>query len=508
MSSLPLNPALRISIALVAIMLGMLVGLDLVLGIMPSPAQTAQKVQREVSGALAVQIAALIAENEVHLLERTLADVVQRNPQIGSIGVRRRDGQLLAQTSEHARLWKPQSDTQSTLNYARVPLMASDGLWGEVEIAFSRWDQLGPVSWRDHPLLITIALVGVAGLLFCYSFVRRTLQELDPSGAVPEHVQEAFDTLPDGVVVLNQHGRVVMANKAFRRLHPMANRAMVGEKLSDEQWLLPALLLDSATHPWSKCLAGEALAGDQLIQIPQPSGQPVQALVNCTPVRDGESQVRGCLVIFDEVSHLQQTNDRLKKALMQLEVSRKHVERRNKQLQALATRDPLTDCLNRRALFERAAPIFARAAGEHIPLSCIMGDIDRFKSLNDTFGHALGDQVIKNVAAILRAGLRDDDLLGRYGGEEFCIILPEAGRDHTLKIAERLREQIEELGNSGLQPTDVPKVTCSFGVAVLAPGDADLSGLIARADQALYAAKHAGRNRVICSDSQPAGAAT
>jgi diguanylate cyclase (GGDEF)-like protein/PAS domain S-box-containing protein len=497
--TLRLGPVWRISIGLIAIVVTVLAALDLVLGLMPTPSQVAQKVRQEVSGALAVQIAAMVAAGDARLLDKTLAAIAERNPEVGSIGVRQHDGQLLAQTSEHWRLWRPESENQSTLTHVRVPLRTPEGVWGEVEISYTPVELGAGSVWREHPTLVAVAFVGGAGLLLFPLYLRRTLQAFHPSRAIPERVREAFDTLPDGVVVLNNRGRVVLANKAFRVLHPHAGRDLAGEPLSEQRWLAAALMIDAASHPWSKCLAGQSSAGDQLIQIPQPVGPPVQVLVNCSPIGDVNGQLRGCLVIFDDVSDVQRTNERLKTALAQLEASRKKVEHQNKQLHALATRDALTGCLNRRAFFEQAEPLFALAVEHGRPLACIMADIDRFKALNDRYGHALGDEVIRQVAALLGTGLRDGDLLGRYGGEEFCIVLPDSTLDQALRVAERLREQVEAQVDAGLRVPDPPTTTCSFGVALLERDDGNLGGLMNRADQALYAAKHAGRNRVMAA---------
>jgi diguanylate cyclase (GGDEF)-like protein/PAS domain S-box-containing protein len=490
-----LSPVWRVSLALTAIALGLLVALDLALDLMPSRSQIALKVRQQVSGALAVQVATLVADSDVRRLERTLSAIAERNPEIGSIGVRHRNGELVAQTGYHLRLWLPDHEDGSTLTYARIPLQTADGLWGHVEIAFL------PVhdgaGWREVPLLTAAVSFGTCGIVLFSLYVRRTLQTLNPSRAIPERVREAFDTLPDGVAVLNHLGRVVLANKAFRRLHPHARRDIAGEALSAQPWLEAALTPDAASHPWSRCLAGQASARDQLIQIPQPSGPPVLVLVNCAPIGDGTGPLRGCVVTFDDVSDVQRANERLKVALAQLELTRKKVERQNKQLHHLATRDALTGCLNRRAFFSEAELLFAQAAANGQPLACIMTDIDRFKSINDRFGHPVGDEVIKSVAAILGDGLREHDLLGRYGGEEFCIVLPDSSVEQAQRVAQRLREQVERKGNANVRASERPTVTSSFGVAVLAAEDADLAALIERADQALYAAKEGGRNRVV-----------
>jgi len=138
----------------------------------------------------------------------------------------------------------------------------------------------------------------------------------------------------------------------------------------------------------------------------------------------------------------------------------------------------------------------------------VMTDIDRFKLVNDTHGHGVGDLVIQAVAKVLKTSMRDVDVLCRYGGEEFCIILRGLTLAQAMAVADRIRERVErEVGPS---ITEVPnmRVTSSFGVAQLGMGDArTLSRLIERADQGLYAAKEAGRNQVQCIDRTPPAAA-
>lgn len=169
-------------------------------------------------------------------------------------------------------------------------------------------------------------------------------------------------------------------------------------------------------------------------------------------------------------------------------------ERLRVELEFMATRDPMTGMLNRRAFFVRAAVEWARAARACRPLAVITSDIDFFKKVNDTYGHHVGDLVIKDFARRAAQMLRMPDILARFGGEEFVILLPETDLANARHVAERIRLEIETQRDQAL-----PCYTASLGVAV-AQGEAgqaaDIEALIAEADAALYRAKQGGRNRV------------
>jgi len=169
-------------------------------------------------------------------------------------------------------------------------------------------------------------------------------------------------------------------------------------------------------------------------------------------------------------------------------------ERLRLELEFMATRDPMTGMLNRRAFFARAAIEWARAERARRPLAVITSDIDFFKKVNDTYGHHVGDLVIKDFARRTAHLLRVPDILARFGGEEFVILLPETDLANARHVAERIRQEVATHRDQSL-----PRYTASLGVAVAqgAPGDAaDIEALIAQADAALYRAKQGGRNRV------------
>jgi diguanylate cyclase (GGDEF)-like protein len=169
-------------------------------------------------------------------------------------------------------------------------------------------------------------------------------------------------------------------------------------------------------------------------------------------------------------------------------------ERTDREILELAMTDSLTGIPNRRALMELAEHAMARRGAA--PMTLMMIDVDHFKRINDTWGHPTGDAVLRQVARLLAGRLRGGDVLGRYGGEEFCVLAPDTDHDGARTLAESLREIISyktlSIENESIQ------VTVSVGVACCrADSLRDLKDLLAEADAALYAAKEAGRNRVV-----------
>ena len=169
--------------------------------------------------------------------------------------------------------------------------------------------------------------------------------------------------------------------------------------------------------------------------------------------------------------------------------------RMQQHLKALADTDPLTGAANRRSFLRRLKDEVSRAKRYSSPLSVAVVDLDHFKQINDTFGHAVGDDVIVASVQAFVAGLRTHDLVGRLGGEEFALLMPETTGERAASVAERLREDVENMqisdGKGGLVP-----ITASFGIASSASQDETGERLLQLADEALYEAKKAGRNRV------------
>ncbi|WP_426662302.1 diguanylate cyclase [Rhodanobacter aciditrophus] len=172
------------------------------------------------------------------------------------------------------------------------------------------------------------------------------------------------------------------------------------------------------------------------------------------------------------------------------------------ELHRLARTDPLTGTLNRLALDEEARRLFQLAAEHDGGLAVLMIDADHFKAINDRFGHAGGDRALTALATCIGRHLRASDVLGRAGGEEFLVLLPEADAAVTDALAERIRQQVAQL--HPVLDGETLTITVSIGVAARLSQDRHVDALIRRADRALYAAKRAGRNRIAALPAIPA----
>jgi diguanylate cyclase (GGDEF)-like protein len=162
------------------------------------------------------------------------------------------------------------------------------------------------------------------------------------------------------------------------------------------------------------------------------------------------------------------------------------------ELRTLATRDALTGALSRRALREEISRAISLARRHRFELACIFFDLDHFKAVNDTHGHSVGDLVLRACVEACRGELRSTDTIGRFGGEEFAVLLPHTGAKAALAVSEKIRNAVARCRVEG--ETGPVRFTASFGIAALDGGDIDVDQMLKRADTALYAAKAAGRN--------------
>jgi diguanylate cyclase (GGDEF)-like protein/PAS domain S-box-containing protein len=494
---------LRLTIGLILLTISILLVGDL-LGLTPDPKRAELSARKAIAEALAVQVSLDVSESRWDAVAETIKTLQQRNAAVLSVGLRATGGRLLASAGDHVAAWVPADGDKSTADHVQVPIHGKEGRWGTLEVSFEPLGGFFYGLFTGGSFAAVILFIAVAGFAAYWLFLKRALNELDPSAVVPDRVRAALNVLAEGLVILDRAERIVLVNAAFERKLGQSAESLVGRKLSALEWL-PAdqeKREEGGKLPWLALLENGEVPEGTALKLRAPVKEVFTFAVNVAPIKAQDGAVRGAVVTFDDVTVLERKNLDLERALGRLQESQREITRQNRELQVLATRDPLTGALNRRSLFEGLGTLLRESAQEGQPLSCIMVDIDHFKSINDRFGHATGDKVIKLLARILTDTVRAEDLVGRYGGEEFCVILPGVDEVEAAEIAERMRVAVRD--GKGAKFTSAIHITSSFGVSctrdgMLTPGD-----LVDRADKALYVAKESGRNRVERWSEQPA----
>jgi diguanylate cyclase (GGDEF)-like protein/PAS domain S-box-containing protein len=281
--------------------------------------------------------------------------------------------------------------------------------------------------------------------------------------------------------MLDTDGAVIEWNPSIGRLFGKSEGQGAGEQLLD--WVAHDAAEDPVP-PFSELRAALHRQGCVQLRLPwhHAGGQVLWGDCVVTPLIESDGDVSGFVAVVRDV-----TEDHL----------------RQQQLIGEARNDPLTGVCNRRGLELKALTLAEPSSASATRPAWIMIDIDHFKLVNDRYGHPSGDRVLKAVASALQSVARGDDLLARFGGEEFVLLLSATTESLALGVAERLRQRVEALSIT----TDVGpvRVTASFGVAMQAPGESWVKALD-RADAALYRAKGAGRNQVQFAEPEVAPA--
>ena len=342
----------------------------------------------------------------------------------------------------------------------------------------------------DANVVSTLARwIDTEGLPFSYG----QLNDANPNGPVdPREALEAntlghlfsylylLESLYDGFYVVDADLRCVVWNRGAERLTERPASEMIGQTWSGRALGMTSeqgtRLSEQETPLHRSVQEGRPLTSR--VQLERSDKRRLEVETQSVPLIDENGHIQGVLEIYRDLTR-----------------SRRRPQE-YRELKLAATRDALTGVANRGELETQTALKIAEQGRERDPepLSVIFLDVDFFKKINDTMGHAMGDDVLVEIARLLQQETYSGEIVGRYGGEEFVVICPSADLDQALRKAERLRATIAQ---SDICGRGTQKTTASFGVAQFEPGDS-VESLMRRADEAMYKAKEAGRNRV-CS---------
>lgn len=346
-----------------------------------------------------------------------------------------------------ARAWRNAPPAKS--NQAFVLFLGSLFPWG-VFIAYL----MDAVPWGLDPHPVAFL---VPGLLYAWATFGLGMLE-----AVPLARQEVFQRLSDSLLVFDRDGRLADFNLAAARTFPFLADDAKGRRgrdlFQDYAAMLPVL---------------DGSADEQIIHL-EVDGDRVNYQLQRIALLDGHGDDAGLMVVLRDITHFSSIMEGLR-------------------LQAAI--DPLTKAWNRTRWKKVGRELVAQAGRDKQPIALILADLDDFKIVNDTHGHVSGDRVLADFARTCRSNLRAEDIFGRYGGDEFVIILPGVDKAGATALAERLRREVEAM--TVADGATLVSITASFGVISIEDGEENsLEDLVRTADAMMYEAKEAGGNRV------------
>ena len=493
-------PSVRISIGLVFITLSVLM-LGIFVGLIPDQSRMAMEVRKSAAESLAVQTILAARYNNVASIKKNMDAIVDSHPEVLSLGMRGVDGRYLTQTEGHQIHWVAPPGKDSTSTHWQLPIDQEGKQWGTLEISFMPQGLNFVMGYRLSPFTLLLVFFGLISFIGFMIFLRKALRHLDPTTVMPKRVKYALDTITDGVIIVDTEERIILANSAIANKLGCTIKALMGLRASELDWVHPETNKPPEVLPWSQAISQKEIQSDIPLKLAAKFNDVRFFRTNAAPILDDKGKSRGALATFNDITELDKKNQELSEMLELLQQSNYKVELQNQELEVLATKDSLTGCLNRRAFFAKAEQYMAGSTAEGFNLACIMVDIDLFKSINDSYGHAVGDEVIKYLAKTLKSATRGDDAVCRYGGEEFCMLLPNCDIEKTSIIAERIRHKIVEDGAKSIAQAPGIRISASFGVSDLTCGANNIEELISQADRALYIAKEGGRNCLVSWDS-------
>lgn len=482
--------------ALVCLGVALIVG-GTTLGLFPKQSNLDQQLRKQRRDGIALTAASLLRDNSQAELQRVLQLMVDQHKDLVKIVVVEGDNYVVAEDYRVPML-REKAEQLTPLGPlhglpSRVRLKVDDTRYGTAYF-FQKYKHPQSLwSLATHPMIRLLAFFVVVGIGVYTAFGVSMMQSFEITQIVPDRVRQALDTLPDGLLVMDANERIILANQSFCNLVGMSQKSLIGVRAGSLRWLCSAATTVH-DYPWVRAIREGKSNSDQLMQYEDSSGKCLVLSINSSPFKSTVSNFRGILATFRDVTETEQQHAVREQALAMMRYSRDEISSKNRELEILAKQDALTGCMNRRAFTEAFEAKWKSSRQQGKPISCLMIDNDRFKNVNDRFGHHVGDMVLRKISQVIRERFPHPAMVCRYGGEEFCICLPSTTLEEAHEKAERLRVAIDAIR---FEDPNQLRVTVSIGGSETRFGASDVNELINQADKALYVAKGNGRNKVV-----------
>jgi diguanylate cyclase (GGDEF)-like protein/PAS domain S-box-containing protein len=419
---------------------------------------------------------------------------VLKNSPIG-ISVRSRTGQLLSANEAWKKIWAiPESDLQKDITRDRPELNfdeRDDYLKfhkDDVRRVYEQGGHLylpelktshrreGAAEWVSQYFY---AIQDADGQVVRVVILTENITERKQVEDQLRQLSRAVEYSPVSIIITDMNGKIEYVNPKFT--------ALAGYTLEEIRGETPRVLKSNKTPPevypdlWQTILSGKEWRGEFLNR--KKNGEFYWEYSSISSITDAEGNITHFIAVNEDITARKEAEEK--------------IYRLNAGLEQLAMTDYLTSLYNRRYFMQRGVEEFKRTKRNKQSLALLMMDIDEFKSVNDTYGHEAGDMALQQVAAVMKASLRETDILGRMGGEEFAVLLPNTTVEDAAILAERVRNIILNASFETVGEALTISVTICIGVAAYTNGMSSVEDLLRNADEALYEAKHSGRNRVI-----------
>ena len=420
-----LSAATRISLTLACLCLSLLFAAQ-TLGLIPDQSKVILQSRKTFCKAVASQACWAAQKEDIKGLKAETARLMEKNEGVLSVAVLRANGQYLVRLGEHPSHLPSSELAGSRDDRVEIPIYKGRMPWGKVQICFRPINGKGWAWWFTAPVRLILCLT-LSTFLLSRLYLKRVLHHLDPSSVIPDRVRSTLDTLAEGVLIVDGNQQIVLANKAFADKCGRTRDELQGLQMAELKWTRSD---KEAAFPWQLAISENAPQIGALLTMQSTPHRKATFVVNATPVLGTDGSPRGAMVTFDDVTSIEEKNQQLEEMLQSLKTSFDDVRQKNSELKLLAARDPLTNCLNRRSLFDAFVVEWQSAAAQGSFLSCIMVDVDHFKNINDEYGHTAGDEVLRELSAALLEGVRQTDFVGATAARNFacCFRGPRSAR--------------------------------------------------------------------------------
>ncbi len=293
----------------------------LLLGLVPDRPGAVRAGRTALAESVAIHGSAMITRSDLRGLEKTLGIVVERNADLRSVAIRRGDGVALVRVGDHEARWQDLGSEYSTDSQITVPVWSGGRRWGRVELRFEPLTAAGWAGLLQHPVVRLLAFLSLASFLLFYLYLRKMLQHLDPSQAVPPHVRSALDTLAEGLLVIDMRRSVVLANQAFSELVGHTADDLLGTGVDELPWKQPEDAPQDEMRPWERALAEGVPQRNDMLLLRDRDGALRTFLVNCSPVLGSGGEYGGVLISLDDVTVLEEHKVQLSEAKEEAEAA-------------------------------------------------------------------------------------------------------------------------------------------------------------------------------------------